>query len=113
MVELLARPATISARRWMPVIPRLPLGLPPRGGIENPEPLLAVESGRRDAWRHHPDHVPGRLPEDLVTGPDGELIGNGLGQRDLQLAGDLRHGLTLSRTNSLFKRPWHRPGTLG
>src|ERR1700676_3129589 len=92
LVELLARPATIAARRGMPGIARLPLGLPACGGIEDPEPLLSVESCRCHPRRHDPDDVPGRLPKDLVTGPDGELIGNGLGQRDLQLAGDLRHG---------------------
>jgi hypothetical protein len=46
-VEVLARPATIAARCRVARIGGLPLGLPPSRGIEDPELLLAIESGQR------------------------------------------------------------------
>jgi hypothetical protein len=46
-VQLVAQPATISTRRRMPRIDGLSLSLPSSRGIECPESLLAIESGRR------------------------------------------------------------------
>ena len=57
---------------------------------------------RAAAW-HHPDDVSRRLPGDLVPGADGVPLGEGLWNRDLELARHLGHVLTLARTRSVIK----------
>jgi hypothetical protein len=64
------------------------LGVAASRGIEDPESLLAVDGGWSSARGQDPDYIAGRLPFNLVTWPDVELIGNGLGQRHLQLGRD-------------------------
>jgi hypothetical protein len=118
LVEFLPRPAAIAVYHWAPTSSRLSLSLPACRGIEDSESLLAVGSGWRDSRRQDPDDIPGRLPFDFVTRPDVELIGNGLGQRHLQLARDLGHDLTLARKvcsparrlEDPVSRSWLAPG---
>jgi hypothetical protein len=75
--------------------------LPYRRGVEETQSfgggIITVIASRRKA-----DRLAGGAPLDLVSGLDPELIGERFWNRHLQLAGDLRHFLTLSRINSLL-----------
>lgn len=49
------------------------------------------------------DCMAGRLELDLVAGLDAELLGDALGQRDLQFAGDFCHIPYFSKDDFLVK----------
>src|SRR5688572_1730649 len=125
------REATVTVQvvpRPTPVLHLLPpatlVDLPeaPRLLVEDGQPLLGGEVLRREqpppGWPfgdpafstgrppdHH--HSAGQfLPDDLVPRPDAVLHGDRLGDGDLELAGDLGHFLTVTRTVSLSRRRW-------
>src|SRR5437660_1016458 len=52
---------------------------------------------------NHADRFPSRDPLQLVSRPDSVLVGDGFGHRQLQLACNLRHILTIARILSLLK----------
>src|SRR5208282_4958379 len=64
------------------------------------------------ARRRHADRVSGRDPFELVAGPNVVLVGNGFGESQLPLAGDLAHLLTLARIESLRKEASETPAAV-
>src|SRR5713226_2844715 len=95
-IELLTRPAPGDRmRNGLEALLSLQLPLP---RIIEEGQLLGFRQGRLLTPDVHTDPVPGGLPLDLVAGADPVLVGERLGKRDLELARDLRHVLTLART---------------
>src|SRR5919198_4964811 len=97
VVEILTRPAAIA--RWRERPARVPLALADEGALEQ---LYAFSRGADDGLpRHDPDHVASRLELDLGPRRYAITVRHGLRDRDLQLARDPRHVLTVTRTVSL------------
>src|SRR5690606_24733767 len=101
-IQILTRPVPLlrglgGNRQLLLVLP-----LPFRRALEQAQTFLETELRREPPPRRYDvDHVAGRYELDLVSRFDAVLFGNALGKRDLELAGDSRHRLTLARTKSL------------
>src|SRR6185312_1550876 len=89
---------------------RIPNPLSLRGLIEQAEPLFETKAWRWRTWGNDSDDLSRRLPVDLVSRRDTIAFRHHFGDRDLELARDLRHVLTITRMASLVKSfgiaPW-------
>src|SRR5262245_6025913 len=91
LVEILARPSSRLGLRG--TSPALSPPLPGGRLVEQPEPFVRPQNAAHRAGWNDPDHVARRRPLDLVAGLDVVGARNRLGERHLQLAGDLCHVL--------------------
>src|SRR5688572_21319017 len=112
VVQLLTRPAppgrAVARCERHLLLPRF---LPSHVLIEHPQRFLAADGERRcaRAFWHEADALAGSLELDLVAGLDAVLLGEPLGERQLELAGDLGHGPYFSKDKVLvnaFGRPY-------
>src|SRR6266581_2408345 len=109
IVEVLPLPSSVAGLRG-PVPGRIPGSLPFRGTV-----VFGGLVGPGD----HPDRLAGGEPIDLSPWFDPVSLRDRLGDGDLELAGYLRHVLTLARTHqgittrrasrSPVGVPWRRP----
>lgn len=92
IVRLLARPAAIRGVHLARPF-GIPLTLAFSGRIEQSTSLFDAQFGRFGPAGHEMDRAARDHPLDIVAGLDAEAIGDRLGDRDLQLAGN--SGLSL------------------
>jgi len=91
---------------------RFPHALTHRGLVEQFQTFFhgsAVLLSSRNIRRDHANGVARSDPFKFIAGPNTVAVGDGLGNRQLQLAGDLRHVLTVARRRSLFKAGCRKP----
>src|SRR5690348_14277893 len=104
-VEILSFPVALRRRLLGKNHILLALALSRRGLVEQPQSFFEAQHRlRTPAWEDHADAVAGRQELDVVARLDAVLVRNVLRDRDLELAGDFGHVLTLARAESLLHR---------